>query len=151
MIAIRSQHGWLWDLIWWWLNYDLYQGDTCVGHIERAKAKILGEIYSLVGMGSFFAIESNGGHLLARAETKSILFPLSFDVHVGETDYYVLQAKTHFSDRFELIHNGLEIGSLTLEGFRRRRATIDLPETLSPPVQGFLFWLTIYYPTQGLL
>jgi hypothetical protein len=141
MIAIPSRFSW--RTLIWGLSYDLHQGKTCVGHIEGTKAKILGEMYRLVGMANrFFAIKSNG-HFLARADIRVSLC-LSFDVHIEETDY-VWRAEGPFSNRFQLLREGVEIGSLTREGdIIRRRATIDLPETLSLPVQGFLFWLTFY-------
>jgi hypothetical protein len=137
-IAIPSRFSW--RTLIWGLSYDLHQGEKCVGHLEGTKAKILGEMYRLIGMKGFFAIKSNG-HFLARAQIRASL-SLSFDVHIGERDY-VWQADAPFSNRFQLLQEGVEIGSLTLEGgIIRRRAMIDLPETLSLPLQSFLFWLT---------
>jgi hypothetical protein len=139
MIAIPSRFSW--RTLIWGLSYDLHEGKTRVGRIEGTKAKILGEMYRLVGMADrFFAIKSNG-HFLARAEMRASL-SLSFDVHIGETDY-VWQAEAPFPNRFQLLREGVEIGSLE-RGIIRRRTKIDLPETISPPVQGFLFWLTFY-------
>jgi hypothetical protein len=77
---------------------------------------------------------------VARAEIKNRFPRLSFDVHVGETDY-IWQAEGFFSNRFQLLLEGVEIG--TMENKGGRLDMIRLPETQSLPFHVFLFWLTV--------
>jgi hypothetical protein len=124
---------------WFSRSYDLYREDReegFVGDISDTKATILGCSYRLLAMSGFFMMKSNDEEV-ARAEIKSHFPRLSFDVHIGETDY-IWQAEGFFSDRFQFLLEGVEVGTMENNG---GRAMIRLPETLSLPIHAFLFWL----------
>ncbi len=91
-------------------------------------------------MSGAFILEFNGTPL-ARAEKPSAFFRSFIVEHAGQT--YTLKAETALFRKFVLLDHDREIGSITPEGPLTRKATVDLPDSLSLPVQVFLIWLTV--------
>ncbi len=89
--------------------------------------------------GDFFV--SSGGRKLARADKPSAWYR-RFSVRVAGTKY-VLQARSSFSRKFDLLQGTRRVGSIEPTSIWTRRATADLPEELPLEVRVFLIWLVL--------
>ena len=110
---------------------------------EKGELTVQGTAYQVYreGMLSGAFILEQGGSVMARA-AKPSAFRRSFIIeHAGKQ--YTLRAKSALGREFLLLEGEREVGSISPEGIFTRCASVALPESLPPPVQIFIIWLTI--------
>jgi len=79
--------------------------------------------------------------VLAQA-TKPSAFKRTFVVDLKERSFQ-LRAESPFRRRILVLEHGNVLGSISPASAFRRRALVDLPETLSLPVRVFMLWLAL--------
>ena len=131
----------------------IYQGKEEVARIktsgwrERADLEI-----NENGYRKFFSLKRDGvfsgSFLLLEMERvicsaiKPSAFSNRFEISLDGRSYE-FRRPSIWSQRFVLISNGVEVGSVVPRGFFRRRFEIDLPEALPLAVKAFVFWLSL--------
>ena len=139
---------------WYSWHYDLMEGVTRLAEVRVSSWRDAGQL--TVGQNTFrvyrkglckgaFLLESDGS-ILAQAEKPSV-FRRSLDIqHQGR--HYILKTAGLFGRRVVLLDGPLEVGSLT-RTILGRRAKVNLPEELSPPLKGFVVWLAVVLWKRG--
>ena len=87
-----------------------------------------------------FVLEGEGT-ILAQAEKPSA-FVRHFEVEYDHRKL-LLTAQSPFTRAFGVSNGNGEIGSIYPDYWLTRKATIDLPDTVVPPVKAFMFWLVV--------
>lgn len=103
--------------------------DDASYHVYREKGSR--DVYLLVSDGDILAraIKPHGG----RRE-------IGVELADGK---YTLKARNAFSGDFVLFRDSTAVGSITSEGFFKRRARVSLPEDLPLPAGVFFLWLVL--------
>lgn len=130
-------------------NFSIVEGGTEVAELktawmsERGTLTIRGTEYDVYRQGwlhGAFVIAANGT-FLAQAEKPSP-FLRQFNVDCGHHQLR-LTARSPFTRAFGIYNGDSEIGSIYPDHCFTRKATINLPNKIILPVQGFLFWLVL--------
>ena len=108
---------------------------------ERAELRIADQIYSVYREsmleGTF--VLGTGDLVLARAQKG---FTRTFDIDLAGR-HMELKALSFWTREFGLFENNALIGRIGPSGWLGRKAIIELPESISLPVQVFFFWLVL--------
>jgi len=136
-------------LRWFSLDFSILQEGSPIAEIkysswrERGTLTVGGSSYKVYREGLMscqFILELNGT-CLAHAEKPSWRYR-SFTVqHDGKT--HILKAESAFSQKFLLLENDRQIGSISPARMFKRKAMADLPDELPLPIKVFLLWLTV--------
>ena len=128
-------------------DFTIFREETAIADIdmsmwrERAELRIGDQIYSVYREsmleGTF--VLRTGDLVLARAQKG---FTRNFDLDVAGR-HMELKALSFWTREFGLFENNALIGRIGPSGWLRRKAIIELPESLSLPVQVFFFWLVL--------
>ena len=135
---------------WFSKNYRVMDGALQVAEIdmswwrEEGRLVVEGASYKAYReklMSGAFLLETGNGLALARAEKPGAL-RRRFHIEYGDRKY-VFQAKSVWGREFTLFDGQNEIGSVAPEGLLTRRAAVNLPDGLAPPVKVFILWLAL--------
>jgi hypothetical protein len=128
-------------------DFTIFRGETAIADIdmsmwrERAELTIDGQVYSVYResmLEGTFVLRS-GDLVLVRAQKG---FTRTFDIDVAGR-HMELKALSFWTREFGLFENNALIGRIGPRSWLGRKATIELPESVSLPVQVFLFWLVL--------
>jgi hypothetical protein len=87
-----------------------------------------------------FLLEANGT-VIARAKKASAMTRRLL-LTVADSQFE-LKPRSALTRKFDLLSNGVIVGTLAPHGFLNRRMSVDLPEDLPLPIRSFVVWLTL--------
>ena len=135
---------------WFSWDFTVARGDRRVAELdiswwrERGALAIDGATYAITREGLLsgdFRMSAPDGQTMATASKPSMLHRRFDIVHAGHT--ITLRARSAWARTMDVLLDGRDVGAITPAGAWTRRATADLPETLSLPVQVFVVWLAV--------
>ena len=133
---------------WFSSTHILFENDTEIGLIQFSGWREAGEltirgssyrVYRESLMGPFLLEAADT--ILARAEKPSALYRTLVVLHADKK--YTLEARSSWGNKFVLLEDGKEVGSVHPEGSLKRKALGDLPEEIPLPVRIFMLWLVM--------
>jgi hypothetical protein len=134
---------------WFSWDFSLMEGGTTLAEIdmsawrEKGVLTIAGKAYRVHRerlLSGAFVMELEGT-ILARA-TKPSMWSRRMVVESGGTQF-TLRPRSSFSRTFRLYRDDVQVGMLAPAGCFTRRMEVELPQSLTLPLQVFVVWLTL--------